>query len=141
MRKTINAIGTVDSRKVSVDFAGQIEMHMPFEEIGAKADAIIEECMEQYKKRYPEINTESDVFWDFRLVYTAGIDNPEYTEFMVDMYIWQKTNKAAGEDTFEYYLDIPLELDELDKEKVRQMIADKMKEIFFMPVGRARATA
>lgn len=99
MRKTINAIGTVDSRKVSVDFAGQIEMHMPFEEIGAKANVIIEECMEQYKKHHPEINTESDVFWDFRLVYTAGIDNPEYTEFMVDLYIWQMTNKAAGEDT------------------------------------------
>lgn len=141
MRETINAIGTVDSRRVSINFSGQIEIHMPFEKIGAGADAIIEECMRCYKEVYPNIDTVSDVHWDFRLVYTAGLDNPEYSEFMADLYIWQKTDESTGEDTCEYYGDIPLVLNELDKQKVKQMITSKMSEIFSLSTSVKKATA
>lgn len=141
MRETINAIGTVDSRKVSINFSGQIEMHMPFEKIGTGADAIIEECMSRYKEAYPDVDTVNDVHWDFKLIYTAGIDNPEYSEFMADLYIWQKTDESKGEDTCEYYGGIPLVLNELDKQKVRQMITDKMSEIFFLSTSVNKATA
>lgn len=141
MRETINAIGTVDSRKVRIDFSGQIEMHMPFEKIGTGADAIIEECMNRYKNAYPGIDTISDVQWDFRLIYTTGMDNPEYSEFMADLYIWQKTDELTDKDTCEYYGDIPLVLNELDKQKVKQMITDKMSEIFFLSTSVNKATA
>lgn len=141
MRETINAIGTVDSRKVSIDFSGQIEMHMAFEKIGTGVDAIMEECMSRYKEVYPDIDTINDVQWDFRLIYTAGMDNSEYSEFMADLYIWQKTDESTGKDTCEYYGDIPLVLNELDKQKVKQMITDKMSEIFFLSTSVNKATA
>lgn len=141
MRETINAIGTVDSRKVSIDFSGQIEMHMPFEKIGTGVDAIIKACMSRYKEAYPDVDTVNDVRWDFRLIYTAGMDNPEYSEFMADLYIWQKTDESTGQDTCEYYGNIPLVLNELEKQKVKQMITDKMSEIFFLSTSVNKATA
>ena len=77
MKRTIESIGTVDMRDTSLYLAGQITIHMALEEIQNEADAIIESCMERYSKNYPGVDTENDIYWDFGVVYTSGIDNWE----------------------------------------------------------------
>lgn len=140
-KKTIDSIGTVDLNEVSMDLAGQITIHMTLEEIGEEADKIIDNCMNQYVKKYPNIDTEKDVFWDFNLVYTYGLANWELSEYMVDIYIWQRSDEITGKDTCICYDDIPLTLGETEANKVKQIIVDRIADMLFPAKTGEKAVA
>ena len=101
----IETIGTVDMCNTSLCLSGQIRIHMALDEIYDQADSIIEKCMARYSKRYPGVDTEKDVFWDLGVVYTSGLDNREYSEFMAEVYVWQKSDDITGKETAECYDD------------------------------------
>lgn len=137
----IDTIGTVDMGYTSLYLAGQITIHMELDGIEDAADTIIEDCMAQYRERYPGIDTEEDVYWDFGVVYTSGLDNWEWPEYMAEIYIWQKSDDITGKDTSECYDGIHLTLSDEAKARVKQVIVDKMAEMFFGSADSKRAVA
>jgi hypothetical protein len=128
-RRTIETIGTINVNEVSFDFAGQIEIHMPLEEVGSEANLIINNCKNQYKKQYPSVDIERDVYYDFRLVFTSSLANSEYSEFGALVYIWQKSDEETGQNTCEVHEGYKLQLTDTDKKKVKRIISDKMYEM------------
>lgn len=140
-KRTIDTIGTVDMSDTSLYLAGQITIHMALDDIQDEADAIIESCMERYSKSYPGVDTEEDIYWDFRVVYTSGIDNWELTKFMAEVYVWQKSDDITGKDTCQCYDDFHLSLSDEAKAKVKQIIVDKMAEMLFGSAGSKKAVA
>lgn len=141
MKRTVESIGTVDMSDTSLYLAGQITIHMALDEIQNEADAIIESCMERYSKSYPGVDTEKDIYWDFGVVYTSGIDNWELTEFMAEIYVWQKSDDITGKDTCQCYDDFHLSLSDKAKAEVKQIIVDKMADMLFGPADSKKAVA
>lgn len=137
----IDTIGTFDMRDTSLYLSGQITIHMELDEIEDVADTIIDNCIDQYMKRYPGVDPEKDVYWDFGVVYTSGIDNWEWSEYMAEIYIWQKSDDITGKDTSECYDEIHLTLSDEAKAKVKQLIVDKMAEMLFGSISNKIAVA
>lgn len=140
-KRTIDTIGTVDMSDTSLYLAGQITIHMALDDIQDEADAIIESCMERYSKSYPGVDTEEDIYWDFGVVYTSGIDNWELSEFMAEIYVWQKSDDITGKDTCQCYDDFHLSLSDEAKAKVKQIIVDKMADMLFGSASSKKAVA
>lgn len=138
---TVETLGTVDMENVSMDLAGQITIFFPLEEIGETADKIIDNCMSKYEKKYPGIDTEKDIYWGFSVLYTYGLDDSEWSEYMAEVYIWQKSDEITGKDTGECYSDIHLSLSEAEQNKVKQIIVDKMAEMLFPAKVNKKAVA
>lgn len=138
---TVETLGTVDMKRVSMDLSGQITIFFPFEEIGDTADEIIDACMSKYAKKYPGVDTEKDIYWGFSVIYTYGLDNWEWSEYMAEVYIWQKSDDITGKNTGEYYGDIHLSLSEAEQNKVKQIIIDKMAEMLFPVTVNKKAVA
>lgn len=114
---------------VSLDSFGSFEVHLGLLEVGEDADKILEECMSQYKEKYPEVNIEEDVYYDFRIIYNINLACEP--EFCLCVYIWQKKYENAQNDYCEVYDGIPLEFDEESKQKVKKIMWKKFEETFF----------
>lgn len=130
MKRTIEAIGTFDLNKVDMSLAGQIEIFLPVDEIGYQASKIVDDCLAQYGEKYPGIDLEDDVYYDFNLLYTLGENEGEWQEYMIDVYIWQQSDEFMGKTTM-CYENIPLSLSEADGNKVKQLIVDRMANMLF----------
>lgn len=122
-KTTIENIGTVKLDNVSLT-GGQLEIHIPLEEVGKEADAIIKQCLDWYKEGHPRDDFENDVLYDFRLVFSFGYANPEFT---AEVIVWQDTDEMNDV----IYPDIPVELSEEATKKVKRIIWDKLSETFF----------
>lgn len=138
---TVKTLGTVDMKRVSMDLSGQITIFFPLEEIGETADEIIDNCMSMYEKKYPGVDTENDIYWGFSVLYTCGLDDSEWSEYMAEVCIWQKSDNITGKDTGECYSDIHLSLSEEEQNKVKQIIVDKMADMLFGSAGSKKAVA
>ena len=89
-RNKINGIGEVNMSKVSMYPAGMFTVHIGFDDIGK--DVILEECARRYKERYPQVDTEKDIYFDFNIVHNMNIEcEPEFTACV---YIWQKSDEV-----------------------------------------------
>ena len=130
MKRTIEAIGTFDLNKVDMSLAGQIEIFLQVDEIGNQASKIVDDCLAQYGEKYPGIDLEDDVYYDFNLLYTLGENEGEWQEYMIDVYIWQQSDEFMGKTTM-CYENIPLSLSEADGNKVKQLIVDRMANMLF----------
>ena len=130
MKRTIESIGTFDLNKVDMSLAGQIEIFLPVDEIGSQVSKIVDDCLLQYGEKYPGIDLEDDVYYDFNLLYTLGENEGEWQEYMIDVYIWQQSDEFMGKTTM-CYEDIPLPLNEADENKVKQLIVDRMANMLF----------
>lgn len=130
MKRTIEAIGTFDLNKVDMSLGGQIEIFLPVDEIGNQASKIVDDCLAQYGEKYPGIDLEDDVYYDFNLLYTLGENEGEWQEYMIDVYIWQQSDEFMGKTTM-CYENIPLSLSEADGNKVKQLIVDRMANMLF----------
>lgn len=130
MKRTIEAIGTFDLNKVDMSLAGQIEIFLLVDEIGNQASKIVDDCLAQYGEKYPGIDLEDDVYYDFNLLYTLGENEGEWQEYMIDVYIWQQSDEFMGKTTM-CYENIPLSLSEADGNKVKQLIVDRMANMLF----------
>ena len=129
-KQMIESIGMIDMNDVDLRLVGQIEIFLSLDEIGYQVKKIVNECLEQYEKRYPGIDTEDDVYYDFNLLYTLGENEGEWQEYMIDVYIWQQSDEFMGKTTM-CYENIPLSLSEADGNKVKQLIVDRMANMLF----------
>ena len=57
-----------------MSLAGQIEIFLPVDEIGSQVSKIVDDCLSQYGEKYPGIDLQDDVYYDFNLLYTLGED-------------------------------------------------------------------
>ena len=130
MKRTIESIGTFDLNKVDMSLAGQIEKFLPVDEIGSQVSKIVDDCLSQYGEKYPGIDLQDDVYYDFNLLYTLGENEGEWQEYMIDVYIWQQSDEFMGKTTV-CYENIPLSLSEADGNKVKQLIIDRMANMLF----------
>lgn len=130
MKRTIESIGTVDMDDVDLRLVGQIEIFLSFDEIGNQVKRIVDGCLEQYEKKYPGIDIEDDVYYDFNLIYTREVNEGDWQEYMIDVYIWQQSDRFMGKTTM-YFEDIPLSLSEAEGNKVKQLIVDKVTKMLF----------
>lgn len=121
-KNEIRTIGTINLENINIDMSGTFEMHLPLEDIGEQTDKILNYCMDDYKEKHPQTNTEEDVYFDFKLIYTSGFSNPEYSEYMADVYIWQK----EGDELLEIYESIELHLDTEAQKKVKSIIWEQL---------------
>lgn len=140
MKRTIESIGTFDMKEVDLRLAGQIELFLSVDEIGSQVNKLVDKCLEQYGKQYPGIDLEEDVYFNFTLLYTLGVNDGEWQEYMIDVCIWQKSDKFMGK-TSQYYSDIPLSLSVEEGSKVKQIIVDKMAEMLFGSANKKMAVA
>ena len=90
----------------------------------------MDDCLSQYGEKYPGIDLEDDVYYDFDLLYTLGENEGEWQEYMINVYIWQQSDEFMGKTTM-CYEDIPLPLSEADGNKVKQLIVDRMANMLF----------
>ena len=130
MKRTIESIGTFDLNKVDMSLAGQIEIFLPVDEIGSQVSKIVDDWLSQYGEKYPGIDLQDDVYYDFNLLYTLGENEGEWQEYMIDVYIWQQSDEFMGKTTV-CYENIPLSLSEADGNKVKQLIIDRMANMLF----------
>ena len=128
-RNKINGIGTVEMSNVSLHTAGSFEIHIGFDVIGDDADAIISRCVDQYKMRYPDLDTEKDIYFDFNIIYHVNLECEP--EFAACLYIWQKSDEETRACTCEYYGDFKLSLDEESKKNIKRIIWRKLGESLF----------
>lgn len=125
-KEIIKDIGIIDLEHVTVG-NGQMEVHIPLDEIGEKADMIIEKCFMQYKESYPDIDVKKDTFWDFRLMFSFGYANPEFEIMVV---VWQQSDEE-GSETAEIYDGFQVTLSKEDSNKIKKIIWDKLGETLF----------
>lgn len=140
MKRTIESIGTFDMKEVDLRLSGQVEIFLSPDEIGGQVDKIVGDCLEQYGKQYPGIDLEEDVYFNFTLLYTLGVNDGEWQEYMIDVCIWQKSDEFMGK-TSQYYSDIPLSLSVEEGNKVKQIIIDKVADMLFGSAGSKQAVA
>ena len=123
MEKTIiEELGTVELDNVKVE-NGIIEIHMPLANVGKSSDLIIDKCLQDFKKNHPDVKSD-EVCFDFRLIFSFGFENPEFT---VEVIAW----KESDEDEVEFYEDIPITLSTAATKQVKRIIWDKLGEALF----------
>ena len=120
----IEEIGTFDLSEVEVS-SGQLELHVPIVSESSQVEDIINRYMERYKKQYPEAK-EDKTFFDFRLVYSFGYNNPE---FQINLCIWQETE--LGEQIKLEIYDVVFKINPKDSKYIKKLIWDKLGEVIF----------
>lgn len=123
MKKAIiEELGTVELDNVEV-INGQIEIHMPLANVGTASDLIIDKCLQDFKNNHPDVSSK-EVCFDFRLVFSFGFDNPEFT---VEVIAW----KESDEEVVEFYEEIPIKPSSNATRKIKRIIWDKLGEELF----------
>lgn len=122
--KKIAELGTFDLSEVEVS-SGQLELHVPIVSTSSQVEEIIDRYMGWYKKQYPEAR-EDKIFFDFRLVYSFGYDNPE---FQINLYIWQETE--TGEQVKLEIYDVVFQINPTDSNYMKKLIWDRLGEAIF----------
>lgn len=129
-RKTnnITSVKEIGLSDFSVDTTANFSLRIPFDRIKGDAERIVEEYMEKYKSKYPDVDINKDVYFDFRLIHSIGFSGEP--EFSAEVIIWLKAKNNCGwpEDQSEDYEEIPVTLTEDAKQAVKRIIVKKLME-------------
>ena len=129
-RKTnnITSVKEIGLSDFSVDTTANFSLRIPFDRIKGDAERIVEEYMEKYKSKYPDVDINKDVYFDFRLIHSIGFSGEP--EFSAEVIIWLKAKNNCGwpEDQCEDYEEIPVTLTEDAKQAVKRIIVKKLME-------------
>lgn len=125
----INGIGAINMKNVRVETAGIFEVHINLVKIDESVNVIIDDCMERYKKSYPDVDTENDVYFNFFVVHNFNFDC--VPEFSASVYVWQKSDEETGKCTCECYEEYKLDLDEESKKAIKKIIWKNLKKTLF----------
>jgi hypothetical protein len=133
MKKEFKSIGIFDVEKISVPTA-MIEVSLPDAELIPSIKALVEQWDGWYQKEYPEkdgLVTHSE----YRLLFTESDVFASNVEGRY--YLWQE---KLGDDecyNFAEYQDAKdLEFTDVEREELRQLIMEKIKETIFADKGR-----
>ena len=122
----LKTLGVVDLKGASIG-DGQIEVHMPVEEVSEQLKKVLGNCTEAYMKRYEDANAEN-LNYDIRVVLAYGNfckGNGKEVEFSLLVTVWEDSERV------EMYDEIPVLFTEEEKDIVKKILWDKMGEILF----------
>lgn len=120
------SLGVVDLEGASIG-DGQIEVHMPVEEVSKQLKKVLDGCAEDYLKKRKNVNVE-DLNYDIRVVLACGSfyrGNGKEVEFSLLVTVWEDNGYA------EIYDDIPVSFTEEETKRVKKILWDKLGELLF----------
>lgn len=117
--RKIKNFGEIDIDKTQVT-SQQVELHVSITPEG-KAEKILEDCISQYKEKYPETDEENDIYWDFNV--TLSSKNYGTPRIEACVYIWQVSDEELHKDTAECYDEINFHLDDQELKEFKKAIA------------------
>ena len=120
------SLGVVDLEGASIG-DGQIEVHMPVEEVSKQLKKVLDGCTEDYLKKRKNVNV-GDLNYDIRVVLACGNfcrDNGKGVEFSLLVTVWEDNGYA------EIYDEIPVSFTEEESKKVKKILWDKLGELLF----------
>jgi len=124
----IKDIGTVNLEGVCIE-NGQIEVHVPVKAVRGQLDKILDDCLEDFSKHYPDVE-ESEINIDVNVVLSFGAfreSNKDKAEFTLLVYVWQDSN----DDNVKTYDEIPVSFNDEDSRKIKKIIWDGFGEALF----------
>ena len=129
----IKTLGTINLSGVSVGH-GQIEVHIPIENVSDQLDRVFDECTADYMKTYGDVESCSELNFDVRVVFSCGgfvFGNRNHAEFNLLIIVWQKSDDTTGRDTAKFYEEITVLFDSEDTKKIKRIIWDGLGEALF----------
>lgn len=131
-RTTFNNLGQVNLAGISVE-DGRIELHLPIAETAEPLEKILDFCTGDYIKKHTDIDSYKELNYDVRMALSWGgsnVENEREIEISLFIIVWQSTDEKTGEDTAEFYGDMPVALDEEDTEKIKAIARDILHKTF-----------
>ncbi len=124
----IDSLGTINLSGVSIG-DGQLEVHIPIEDVSKQLDKIFDECTADYMKKHGNVKSSDDLNYDVRVVFSCGgfVSGNGDTEFNLFIIVWQKEDEM----TAEFYEQIPVTFDSEDTKKIKRVIWDSLGEALF----------
>lgn len=129
----IKGLGTVNLSGVSIG-NGQIEVHIPVEDVSGQLDRVLDECTSDYMKTYKDVRSGSELNFDVRVVFSYGstaFENGNNAEFNLFIIVWQQSDDITGRDTAKFYEEIPVAFDSVDTNKIKRIIWDGLGKAVF----------
>lgn len=129
----IKGLGTINLSGVSIG-NGQIEVHIPVEDVSGRLDRVLDECTSDYMKTYKDVRSGSELNFDVRVVFSYGsttFENGNNAEFNLFIIVWQQSDDITGRDTAKFYEEIPVAFDSVDTNKIKRIIWDGLGKAMF----------
>lgn len=121
-KTTIKEVGTINLDKIEV-VDGQISIFIPVEVMDEKFNAILDDLLDDYRKKHPKAN---DICFEICLFLSFGLANPE---FEINVTIFDGDYENTNED-MECYDGIMVELTEEQSKAVKQTVWNNLGKMF-----------
>ena len=122
----IKNLGTIILKDVCLG-DGQIEVHLPIDDVSDSLNKIMDDCKEDFKKKN-KLTSDEGIYFDIRVVFSCGNfvsdDEKRNGDFKLLIIVW---NDSADE----FYEDIPVSFDTEDSKKIKKIIWNEIGKIFF----------
>lgn len=125
------SLGVVELDGVCIN-GGQIEVHMPVDEVSEQLENVLDECVKSYIQKHTGVVME-DLNFDVRVMLSCGNfcrngNEPEFNLFIV---VWQKKDEETGKDTAEFFDEIPVSFSAEEAKRIKKIIWDSLGELLF----------
>lgn len=122
----IKNLGTIILKDICLG-DGQIEVHLPIDDVSDSLNKIMDDCKEDFKKKN-KLTSDEGIYFDIRVVFSCGNfvsdDEKRNGDFKLLIIVW---NDSADE----FYEDIPVTFDTEDSKKIKKIIWDEIGKVFF----------
>ena len=122
----IKNLGTIILKDVCLG-DGQIEVHLPIDDVSDSLNKIMDDCKEDFKKKN-KLTSDEGIYFDIRVVFSCGNfvsdDEKRNGDFKLLIIVW---NESADE----FYEAIPVSFDTEDSKKIKKIIWNEIGKIFF----------
>ena len=134
MKGTTNfkSLGVVELDGVCIN-GGQIEVHMPVDEVSEQLKNVLDECVKSYAEKHTGVVME-DLNFDVRVVLSCGnfcMNVGNESEFNLFIVVWQKKDEETGKDTAEFFEEIPVSFSAEESKRIKKIIWDSLGELLF----------
>lgn len=126
------SLGVVELDGVCIN-GGQIEVHIPVDEVSEQLEKVLDECVKLYIQKHDKATME-ELNFDIRVILSCGNfcrgDGKE-AEFHLFIVVWQKSDEETGKDTAEFYEEIPVSFSAEETRRIKKIIWDSLGEMLF----------
>lgn len=129
----IKSLGTVNLEGISME-EGRLEIHVPIDEVAKPLSRVFDRCTKDYIKKYGNVKSCKELNYDVRVILSCGSFQPDSereAEFNLFIIVWQSSDDETGEDTAEFYEDIPVFFEIEDTEKLKKIVWYELGKVFF----------
>lgn len=122
----IKNLGTIILKDVSLG-DGQIEVHLPIDDMSDSLEKILDDCMDDFMKKN-KLTSDDGINFDVRVVFSCGNfvsdDEKRSGDFKLLIIVWNDSRD-------EFYEDIPVSFDTEDSRKIKKIIWNEIGKVFF----------